>query len=292
MVTTKLLPATRVKAEAAAALYVSGMPIDEIANKMFCTRQAVHYWFRALSVSVHKNRKKKSPGVRVARVGERFGRLTVVSVLMVNGVSCRVVRCDCGSPEKTIALSNIRRVSSCGCFRIERSTEAGRVLAAEAEERANARIRAKIKRCRRCGEGKQFESFHKNSSCLDGVDSMCKSCHSADHQNNRHKASDYYARPEIRERIRSNRSRNIGKLRAYYSARRALCRKAFPDWCDKKAIEEVYSNKPEGCHVDHIVPLISDVVCGLHVPWNMQYLPASENSRKGNRYWPDMPEQE
>lgn len=88
-------------------------------------------------------------------------------------------------------------------------------------------------------------------------------------------------------------SSNPGKARQYKSARRAAERQSIPSWADVNAIREIYRQAAtmQGMHVDHIVPLISPIVCGLHVAANLQILGASENMSKSNRYWPDMPEE-
>lgn len=67
-------------------------------------------------------------------------------------------------------------------------------------------------------------------------------------------------------------------------ARLNSLRRATPKWADREAIREFYKNRPEGFHVDHIVPIHGKGVCGLHVLDNLQYLPAIDNLKKGNKY--------
>jgi len=84
--------------------------------------------------------------------------------------------------------------------------------------------------------------------------------------------------------------RNKGTKNAA-TARRAASRiLATPKWVTKAEIRQIYKDAASrGLHVDHIVPLRSEIVCGLHVPWNLQLLTEKENREKSNKIWPDMP---
>jgi len=90
------------------------------------------------------------------------------------------------------------------------------------------------------------------------------------------------------------RKANPDKKNAHNAKRRSKKLQATPPWLTKEhlsAIRMYYTEskaleKGTGIkhHVDHIVPLQGENVCGLHVPWNLQVLTASENSAKSNHY--------
>lgn len=72
--------------------------------------------------------------------------------------------------------------------------------------------------------------------------------------------------------------------------RKAMVRQAIPKWGNKSELLDAYKEaRCFGLHVDHIVPLTSDIVCGLHVFDNLQLISLQENTSKGNRRWPDQP---
>jgi hypothetical protein len=71
---------------------------------------------------------------------------------------------------------------------------------------------------------------------------------------------------------------------------------AMPKWASQVEILKFYEKaKSESINtgvrhsVDHIVPLNSKIVCGLHCEFNLRVITFSENSSKQNRHWPDMP---
>jgi hypothetical protein len=87
------------------------------------------------------------------------------------------------------------------------------------------------------------------------------------------------------------RQANKGLIAAHASKRKALKLQATPAWANHDAIKAIYreaemvsrrTRTPH--HVDHIVPLKGANVCGLHVEYNLQILPAAENVKKSNKH--------
>lgn len=96
------------------------------------------------------------------------------------------------------------------------------------------------------------------------------------------------ARERGAENGHNNKTHGLSHTPEYHSYRASQRKKKIrgqtPPWADIDKIREIYINRPEGYHVDHIIPLQGENVCGLHVENNLQYLPAKENMSKKNKW--------
>jgi hypothetical protein len=101
----------------------------------------------------------------------------------------------------------------------------------------------------------------------------------------------YNANPELgRQRAKQWRQDNPARVAYNIAMARARRHRAIPCWMTKQersAIRRLY----EQCQqlsvstgvphqVDHIIPLVSDIACGLHCLANLQILTATENNTK------------
>lgn len=97
------------------------------------------------------------------------------------------------------------------------------------------------------------------------------------------------------EHTKAYRKSRPGYGASLRAKRRATERRATPIWADLAKMTAIYVECAEMSrrsgypfHVDHIVPLNSPLVCGLHCEQNLICLPAWANLEKGNSVWPDM----
>ena len=149
------------------------------------------------------------------------------------------------------------------------------------------------KKCSRCNGWLQKEVFveTKDTNRSDGRVSQCHVCSYFAQQ----KESVKEWRKEERKRVQNDLVKHAKKLQATrdwkirtnYRARRDERYKARrPGWCNVNEIREITKNCPIGYHVDHIIPLLGELVSGLDVPENLQYLPDHLNMSKGNAFIP------
>ena len=103
-------------------------------------------------------------------------------------------------------------------------------------------------------------------------------------------------RESQRRYVENNKEKvKVGAIKYYYKRK-----KAVNAYSSDELTEFAFSEARELCNlrkevtgfdweVDHVVPLISKKVCGLHKWTNFAVIPASVNRSKQNTYWPDMP---
>lgn len=100
-----------------------------------------------------------------------------------------------------------------------------------------------------------------------------------------------------RARMMKNQRENLDVYAANEGKRRAAKNRATPAWLtqiDYEMMAVSYAMAKEMSdrfgykfHVDHIAPLKGENICGLHVPLNLQVIPASVNISKSNKYRED-----
>ena len=97
--------------------------------------------------------------------------------------------------------------------------------------------------------------------------------------------------------VKLSKSKNPEKYEALKRKYKANKLQRIPPWLSNSQFcdIEIYYKKARKLskltgvqhHVDHIIPLLGKNVCGLHVPWNLQILTASQNCSKSNRVYDD-----
>jgi hypothetical protein len=160
-----------------------------------------------------------------------------------------------------------------------------------------------MKYCSSCKQTKEFTEFYTSKNKVSGYHCYCKVCSKNKNKqwkiNNKDKAAKYDAAWQEKNKDKKSKNyknwqvNNRAKVNSYNSYRRALELQATPKWLTashklhmecKYSLAAMFSKyTEEQHHVDHIVPLNGKTVCGLHVPWNLRVIPATENLRKSNK---------
>lgn len=161
-----------------------------------------------------------------------------------------------------------------------------------------------FKKCTKCKQIKHLSLFFERKDRPNKYQSWCKNCksngfnewRSENMENERNRNKEWYSLNMNVERARASayRKNNSDKVNFFTAIRRAAKINATPIWLSqeqKLEIKNLYKKAKEitvatGTQhvVDHIVPLQGKIVTGLHVPWNLQILTASENNAKHNKF--------
>lgn len=148
--------------------------------------------------------------------------------------------------------------------------------------------------------------FFKNKSRADGLQGYCKTCkclrdrqYDSEHRSKvnedaRNRRNSVTSRQSHLQALKRYREKNKAIRAKIQMKRKSSKLQRTPTWLtefDLLKIKCYYQvaamrtkDSGEAWHVDHIIPLQGKNVCGLHVPSNLQIIPAIENMRKNNHY--------
>lgn len=170
------------------------------------------------------------------------------------------------------------------------------------------------KKCGKCKETKPLSEFYVRRDAPNATHrSICKSCNYARtrayprlrelqdawREKNRDRVN-AQSRSRTKRNPERRKSANSAWLKRHLPehaervrARYASQKNATPRWADKEKIMAFYREARRRTvetgvrhDVDHIIPLVHPLVCGLHVESNLQVLSIFQNSAKRNFYSP------
>lgn len=164
-----------------------------------------------------------------------------------------------------------------------------------------------MKTCKDCGESKEFANFNKHPTNSDRMNHRCRLCEKKykhehyERNKERIKAKSAAWATEnsdrVRERLLAWRKHNRWKNKPSeneYNRRWKAIKKwgmtgCVPKWANLSRIKDIYREASimtrqlgEPHEVDHIIPLVNAVVCGLHVENNLRIVKREVNQRKQN----------
>ena len=205
-------------------------------------------------------------------------RLFSEKINLVSSKVCRVCKEEKNRSEFHIHRNTIdgldQRCRSCKSIANIKSKKSDKIL-----------IKSKV--CANCHKEFGVEFYHRDGSRKDGYARVCKSC----------------AISKVSKWSNDNKQKSTFNKSRYRASKIA----SEPKWLTKKDISDIefmywFASGIKFLHgkkyqVDHIHPLKGNGFSGLHVPWNLQVISASENASKNNRiandeshlFWGDSP---
>lgn len=195
-------------------------------------------------------------------IGDKFGRLTVISkaesLKRSDGGGNRGqwnCVCECGNSLISESTNlTLGKVKSCGCLYSDGSWRVVYPPFSYLE-----------KYCPRCNQSLSRKDFGKDGDRPGGLKSLCRKCNYG--------------------------CKDLAKVTVSNYLRKGREKVATPDWVEKDDLIHIFqerisleSSLDKKLNVDHIIPLIHPLFCGLNVPWNLQITSQYFNTSKGNKF--------
>lgn len=157
-------------------------------------------------------------------------------------------------------------------------------------------VQCDAKICSRCKEKQSYSNFSINKHRADGFNNECKPCYNSRYLERTQGSKRYNKFNGSKQEYntsyyKKHYQNNKGYYRNKCAIRERNLQQATPNWGIAFFIQEAYHLAQKrsklfnfSWEVDHIIPINSEFVCGLHVEHNLQVVPTKWNRAKSNQW--------